>query len=263
MYNHQWLFPEKPFLAVTSDQLADSSLAQFPTAEQLAEQVVQELAKAAPDSTIALADNHGAEFNNNLVLEVRNGQTKHAVHIDPVRHSSQISELPANQQPESLLNDVHTLQLSPDPYDFAKQAVPHILTESGVPSDGSIHPLGWCKLNFLANVDGEPARVTYVLRDSHVDVSKFVGDDGMTPRQFFMRLHTSHGQPPHWNARMIWSVFLDTMAIAMVTWGATGLVMWWQIKRTRLIGMVVIAASMATALWLYFAMSFFYASTQL
>ena len=53
------------------------------------------------------------------------------------------------------------------------------------------------------------------------------------------------------------------MAIAMVTWGVTGLVMWWQLKRTRLIGAAVIAASLATAIWLYFGMFAFYATTQL
>lgn len=85
----------------------------------------------------------------------------------------------------------------------------------------------------------------------------------MTPRQFFLRLHTSHGQPPHWNGRMYWSLILDAMAIAMVTWGISGLVMWWQIKRTRLIGSVVILASLITASGLYVAMMDFYATTKL
>jgi hypothetical protein len=53
------------------------------------------------------------------------------------------------------------------------------------------------------------------------------------------------------------------MAIAMVTWGVTGLVMWWQLKRTRLIGALVIVTSVATALWLYTSVSHFYARTMM
>ena len=123
--------------------------------------------------------------------------------------------------------------------------------------------MGWCKLNLLVTVDGQPARVTYVLRDGHVDVTRFTGEPGMSLRGFFLRLHTSHGRPPHWNGRMFWSMFVDAMAIAMVIWGLTGLVMWWQIKRTRIIGAAVIAVSMMCAAGMYMGMIHFYATTKL
>jgi hypothetical protein len=58
-------------------------------------------------------------------------------------------------------------------------------------------------------------------------------------------------------------LILDVMAIAMVTWGITGLVMWWQLKRTRLIGALVIVTSVATALLLYTSVSHFYARTMM
>jgi hypothetical protein len=62
---------------------------------------------------------------------------------------------------------------------------------------------------------------------------------------------------------MIWSLAVDTMAIAMVCWGLTGLFMWWQLKRTRLIGGVIIACSLLTAAALYFSLHDFYAMTKL
>lgn len=264
MFNHQWLLPEVAMRAVETEQLVDTPLASFPTAEELAQQVVESLQSSAPDTTISLATNHGAEFNNNVILEVRASGAKHAVHIDPVRQSANVVLHPENEEPlQPLLEEISNITLASDPYTLAREAVPQIMAEAGIDASPSVKPMGWCKLNFLADVNGEPARVTYVLRDGHVDVTRYQGEDGMSPRQFFMRLHTSHGQPPHWNARMFWSVALDTMAIAMVTWALTGLVMWWQIKRTRLIGGIVIALSWVTAAWMVFSMIHFYATTKL
>ncbi|MCA9912754.1 MAG: hypothetical protein KC496_05380, partial [Anaerolineae bacterium] len=65
------------------------------------------------------------------------------------------------------------------------------------------------------------------------------------------------------NGRMFWSLIVDGMAFAMVTWGITGVIMWWQIKRTRMVGAVVILLSLSTAGWLFFQLTLFYATTVL
>ena len=263
MFNHHSLISDVTTYGVSAAALEGSALASLPTPEALAEQVVGQLDKAAPDQEIALARDHGAQFNNDIVLEVHGLDGKHSVHIDPVAKRADVI---AHTQPEKLdgmLDGVHNISLPDNPYATARQAVPEILEKAGLEPVSSTAPMGWCKLNFLASIDGERARVTYVLRDGHVDVTRYTGEDGMTPRQFFLRLHTSHGQPPHWNGRMYWSLILDTMAIAMVTWGISGLVMWWQIKRTRLIGSIVIASSLLTAISLYLSMLHFYATTKL
>lgn len=263
MFNHQGLLSETRTVKVPAENLANSALKAFPRPEELAIQVVQGIEEAVPDTAIELENDHHAEFNNEVILEVRSSGAKHAVHIDPVTRSARVVEFPEPEHQESLLNEVKNIRLHEDPYKLANSAVPQIMADAGFESNGSVHPRGWCKLNFLASIDGQPARVTYVLRDGHVDITKFDGSDGMTSRQFFLRLHTSHGQPPHWNARMIWSLFLDAMAIAMVTWGVTGLVMWWQLKRARLLGAAVIGASLVTAISLYFGMTAFYATTRM
>lgn len=264
MFNHQGLLSENEIKTVQADRLRNSTLAQLPTPEVLAEQIVQQLQARSPNAEILLADDHGAEFNNNIILESRPDGIRHAIHIDPMARSAYVVrqlEQPYKLQP--LLNDIKNIQLSENPYQRAMESVPTILSELGLDASSQTKPIGWCKLNFLANVDGQPARVTYVLRDGHVDVTKYEGRSEMSTREFFLRLHTSHGQPPHWNGRMAWSLILDAMAIAMVTWGMTGLIMWWQIKRTRRIGGVVLALSAASAIWLYFGMVQFYATTKL
>ncbi len=263
MFNHQGLLPEAVIQDISPDELRDTSLANLQSPEQLAQQVVEALQDASPGVAIKLSDNHGAEFNNDIILEVSASDRLHVVQIDPIDRSARVVELSEKEQLQPLLEDIRNVSLSDNPYELARQAVPQIMSAAGIDSSRPAKPRGWCKLNFLASVNGEPARVTYVLRDGHVDVTKFDGNHGMTPRHFFLRLHTSHGQPPHWNGRMIWSVILDAMAIAMVTWALTGLFMWWQLKRARLIGSVVIAASVASSILIYMSMLDFYATTKL
>jgi hypothetical protein len=81
----------------------------------------------------------------------------------------------------------------------------------------------------------------------------------VTWRSFMTRLHTIHGYPFAFGARWIWTVFVDVMAALMTYWAFSGLLMWWQIKSTRKIGIgllglsVLIAGGLGTALYFWLA----------
>ena len=66
-------------------------------------------------------------------------------------------------------------------------------------------------------------------------------------RLSILRLHTAHGFPSEMNARWVWAVIVDVMAFVMVFWGISGIVMWWQIKRTRPWGTVALLVSLTIA----------------
>jgi hypothetical protein len=66
-------------------------------------------------------------------------------------------------------------------------------------------------------------------------------------RRFLTRLHVAHGYPSEKNARWFWAILVDVMSFVMVFWGLSGIVMWWQIKRTRPWGTVALAISLAIA----------------
>lgn len=264
MYNHQSLLPRATIQNVPTAVVDASELPTFPTPDQLAARVVAAIDAAADDVDVAIAQRPGAEYTNDVMFKVIVDNHEHIVHLDPIAHQAEIFKFPPQDfRPERLIHDVKNVGLTPNPLSIARQSAEHIFKQSGVVTDDTPQQFGWTKLNFIATVDGQPARITYVLNDGHVDVMKYDGHHGMATRGFFLRLHTSHGQPPHWNGRMVWSLFVDAMAIAMVSWGLTGLLMWWQIKRTRLIGGLVISASIATATIMYLTMQEFYASTVL
>ncbi|QDT01863.1 hypothetical protein K227x_02320 [Rubripirellula lacrimiformis] len=264
MLNHNGLLPEMGIAPVPADQLTDTAWANLPSQTEMAQQVVDAIQQASPDAKIELDTSHTPQYSNELVLQFNGSGAKHAVHFDPGDKSAWVATHYKTSEPlEPLLRDVKNIDITPDPFQLAQQSASAVLERAGITASGKPEPLGWTKLNFLASVDGEPVRVTYVLRDGHVDITRFTGDDGYSPRAFFVRLHTSHGQPPHWNGRRFWSLFIDAMAIAMVTWGVTGLLMWWQIKRTRRVGGIVILLSATTAAVMYYSMMHFYATNQL
>lgn len=266
MFNHMGLFPAGKIHDVPASQLAGGTLKDFPTADALAAQVVEALQAARPNASIQLQKEHGAAFNNDLLLETRIQGVKHVIHVDPVEHSARVV-IPVDnvelKEQVTLLPGLNSVKISDDPHELAKKAVPEILTVAGMGDAAGVQPVGWCKLNFLADIDGEPARVTYVLRDGHVDITKYTGEDGMHLRQTFLRMHTFHGRTPDSSARNVWSFFLDTMAIAMVLWGLTGLIMWWQLKSLRTVGGVVLLASVITAVVVYGSLVTFHAMTKM
>lgn len=76
----------------------------------------------------------------------------------------------------------------------------------------------------------------------------------MSWRRYLLRLHTAHGYPVEKNARWFWAIVVDMMFASMVFWGMSGIVMWWQIKRTRGFGAIVVLGSGVAAAWLAISM---------
>ena len=264
MFNHLGLFPQLSIETVDESAVADSGLSSFPKPIELATTVTQELQKQAGQVRVELADDPHAEYTGELMFETKVDGVQTVVYMNPMDQDAWLATLPKNEEePEPLLPELRSIKLSPDPHEEVRGAASKILTSAGVKSDKEPQPFGWAKLNFLATVDGQPARITYVMKDGHVDINRFTGDDGMPLRNFLMRMHTSHGQPPHWNGRMFWSIAVDTMAIAMVGWGLSGVFMWWQIRRARKLGFVVISLSLATAAFMFLGLQHFYATTRL
>lgn len=101
-------------------------------------------------------------------------------------------------------------------------------------------------LNFLMEGEGKVWRVGFNLQTGLLtgrpEDAPRVGEP-LSNRRFFLRLHTAHGYPSQLNARWIWAVAVDVMFVCMVGWGITGLLMWWQMKNVRRIGVVLLVLS--------------------
>ena len=73
-------------------------------------------------------------------------------------------------------------------------------------------------------------------------------------RRYLLRLHMAHGYPVQQNVRWYWAIAVDAMFATMVFWGLSGVLMWWQIKRTRRLGALCLVVSSVVATWLAIGM---------
>ena len=95
----------------------------------------------------------------------------------------------------------------------------------------------------LVRAETEPYRATYDLRDGSLEVSPAAEPAAArTARSFLLRLHTAHGYPSGYGIGFWWAIVVDVMAIAMVAWAGTGLLMWWQMRNLRRAGLITLAA---------------------
>jgi hypothetical protein len=67
--------------------------------------------------------------------------------------------------------------------------------------------------------------------------------------QILAAMHTTHHFPLRVGPLWFWALFEDLLGLTMMIWAVTGLVMWWQMKRTRLIGVLALSLALAAAGW--------------
>ncbi len=67
--------------------------------------------------------------------------------------------------------------------------------------------------------------------------------------QVLAAMHTTHHFPLRFGPLFLWALFEDLLGLTMMIWAITGLVMWWQMKRTRLLGGVVLSLALGAAAW--------------
>lgn len=134
--------------------------------------------------------------------------------------------------------------------------LPEVLERAGLPG-ATVSEVRAAPLSFLVEGHGERWRANYDLQSGAIS-GKPAGEAGagaeLSTRRFLLRLHQSHGYPSEFNARWTWAAVSDGMSLIMIFWGLSGMVLWWQIKRTRRLGSAALAVSVLAASWVFIEM---------
>lgn len=145
------------------------------------------------------------------------------------------------------------LMLSKSPLDAVAFAMPEVLRNLKMET-AKVNEIRLNPLTFLMEGEGKKWSVTYnVLTGSVSGTEATDASEGtaMSFRRFLLRLHMAHGYPPdESNMRWVWAIMVDAMSFIMVFWGISGIVMWWQIKRTRLLGGICLGVSVMAATYI-------------
>jgi hypothetical protein len=260
---------------------AGTELEHIPSPTQQAEQVVAKLnalqqparpyrlagdAKYTRDFAFATAKGDGTTIN--VLIDLKSGGGTIRTTRVVVRQEPEQAPFATAAKNPSVMPPDRTQPTTPDTgrgadavhldtplHECVKNAVPTILDRSGV-SGANITVTSVPEITFPIEAEGRLWSATY---NAMTGAVKGTDPAAQAPtelswRRFLLRLHTAHGYPGETNSRWFWAIIVDAMAFTMCFWGLTGLIMWWQIKATRVAGAVVLVLSGVAATALGFAM---------
>jgi hypothetical protein len=276
LFNHPTAFSDQPFVSFGRDALADTPMANPPGPAEIAEQVVAGLRARTPGSTYALVEPDQARYTREFAFAVVRLEGREVnVLMDPTGaggsvRSREVSppkvEEPAPfavgrpnvPRPVAAGRPTRSDRLDlPGPLDERiKVAIPTVLERTGFPG-GEVTVTSVPDLSFVMDADGRRWRVTFNAQAG--SVAGRPAEDEPPPaapstRNFLLRLHSAHGYPYQSGTRWAWAVLVDAMAVVLVFWGLSGLVMWWQVKAARRSGVVVLLVSATAVIVLVVAM---------
>ncbi|MBX9624230.1 MAG: PepSY domain-containing protein [Gemmataceae bacterium] len=277
LFNHPEAFPDRPTVTFGRDALAGTPMQSSPAPGEIAAAVVAGLnARAEAGTSYALADPPEAKFTRDfafatvkadgqevsVLLEVNGtGGTVRSRPVTPpkpeepapfaVGASPKGGRTKGDRPTPTMAKPADGLALADPLGERVKAAVPVVLERTGFPA-GDVTVTSVPDVSFRMAAGDRVWRATYNPLTGAVG-GKPDGEspaEGMSARNFLLRLHTAHGYPGEpSDARWAWAVVVDAMAFVMVFWAVSGLVMWWQIKATRRAGLVVLVLSAAVAVW--------------
>ncbi len=124
--------------------------------------------------------------------------------------------------------------------DGAARVAGRLLEEAGVEIEGEMVEVerGAASVRFrIVSEDGTSRwNVSHNLVTGALSVREISAPLGIDLYSILTQLHKTHHYPDRFSARWLWTAFGDATGITMVFWGISGLIMWWQIKPTRVMG---------------------------
>lgn len=251
LFNHPGAFPDRVRRTLTRADFSGTALEQLANPAADAEQVVAALnAKFAADdataSSFRLVHADQALYTRDVVIaRARGAGQEHSVLLDLPSGTASISTMQQDdtQRPPFA---VRGLKVSSSLSERIKTGIPETLTRLNLSADDVSISVG-SNLAFLIEAEGQLWRALYNVQTGAVTGRPADAPGPLTVRQFVTQLHMSHGYPSQDTTRWCWAIAVDAMFVAMVFWGFSGLLMWWQIKAVRFTGAFVFVSSLIVA----------------
>ena len=170
--------------------------------------------------------------------------------IGAVSPSEKGGRMPADRSEKSTASG-DLLRLNNSLSDRLKESIPDLLRVRNLPA-GVVTVTSVPDLTFGVESAGRQWKVSYnSLKGSVTGQPLDAPAQPLSWRRFLTRMHLSHGYPMSSSStKWFWAIGADAIALVMIYWGGSGLIMWWQIKSTRRWGLalLVLSAVLATGL---------------
>jgi len=222
-------------------------------AGQLAADVIRQLNEATPDrpTNYTLVDAGAAHLSANAGFTGRmtNGTVNLSLNLTD---GGAALTMQAGAPPKQTKPAFADQQVKVPGLDFAAlgEHAGALAKAAGVLVDGAMTPRtrGGPELRFVVQ-DGNGRRWNAVCDVAQGRLSGRAADDdtGFNFYSAVTRLHKTHHYPDRVGMRFFWVLLADTLALTMVFWGVSGLIMWWQLKPTRVLGVLAVSLAAVVA----------------
>ncbi len=276
LFNHPGVFSDVPLVFFGQESTRGTPLEKPLNPAVLAQQVVDALNRlqhpAQPyerttttparfNREFAFATVAGENQSIGILIDVANGGGTIRASPKPVQEESEPAPFATGAGPSTpaIAREAGRSRTGPEPsrptglmlanpfHERMKAAIPRLLAQNGF-ADGEITVTSVPDLVFDMRADGKQWTVTFNSMTGAVSGKPAkVATEVFSPRRFLLRLHLAHGFPGGLGARWFWALVVDVTALVLVFWCASGLIMWWQIKSTRLLGLCLLILSCIAA----------------
>lgn len=250
LFNHPHIGRDIDRRHLTGEQM--SALTEFRPwdADDLARQVVEKLNAASP-SRYELDADAGGSFSGWPLLAAPSGDGgRHVLIVSLDDGSATLSTHPPEPEAPAPPFAGVAIDLPERRMATVQEQVKDLLPRMSIGAAGPLraHPEAGPELRFrMRDADGRSWNVTYHLTTGRLDGRLADASGGIRFVELLERLHTTHHFPVHGGMTWLWALFADLTGITLVLWALTGLVMWWQMKPSRVLGALAVAAALACA----------------
>ncbi len=258
LFNHPDAFPDATMTSFGPAETAGTSLENAPRPEILAQRVVEALSKPGPSSLKSVAYRlvrpEEARYAREFFASLKGEGQEHLLRLDLAKGEGSVrSQIKSTEKPAPFVRK-GGVRLNPPPMETLTKGLPSALEKLGVAKEQTIERTLAPDLSFLMEGEGRTWRVTYNAQTGQVSGRPESARNPLSTRGYLLRLHVAHQYPSELNARWFWAVSVDAMFVSMVGWGMTGLLMWWQMKNVRKVGVIVLIVSALAAAAVAFGM---------
>ena len=277
LFNHPTFLADAPTVSFSKSAVIGTPLEHAPSPQQQAEAVLAALnEQKQPEKPFQMGTGpaHYAT-RESFIATVRADQRTFFVVYDPKTMSGTIRETtPAALAGEAapfatgrsdaprqrgmgmmgpMKHDSAGVKLADAMTDRLKQAIPVLMQRQGFPT-GDVTVTTAPDVKFPVEADGRKWTATF--SPLTTSVTGTPGDERpeLSFRAFLLRMHLSRGYPGAVNLKWFWALGVDAIGLTLCFWGVSGLLMWWQIKSTRLAGLALLAVGVVASTALGFGM---------
>ena len=274
LFNHPTFLADAPTTHFNRADIAGTPLAEPPTPQQQAAAVLAKLNERQQPSTPYTMAHGEAHYGTRetFVATVKADARTFFVVYDPKTASGTIRETTPKQAEETppfatgtaeaprqrgmgmmgpMKHNHAGIKIDDSIVDRIKAAVPTLLERKGFPR-GEVTVTTAPDIKFPVEANGKVWTAIYNPITTTVTGRPGTDTTDLSFRTFLLRMHLTRGYPGEVTTKWFWAIGVDAIALVLCYWGVSGLFMWWQIKATRMPGLVVLVFSgmAATALGL-------------